>query len=251
VLIDGFTIVAQIVNFLVLVLLLKRFLYKPVMRVMQEREERIAQAVAQSEIAEKEARQRAATMAAQQQAFLEDKAKLMADAKMDVDRWREEKIESLRTEINDLRLAWLDQVDQDRQAFLMKLKGDAVRHVMRMGDKIIRDLADQQMESRIIAVFMKKMEADKKDFHSVTYTGPIRFLSGFELSAETKENIRETFIQWFPSCRPVAFEVSQSLGMGLEVVARDKKVAWNLEKYLKDLEREILLVLPSKTRNAA
>jgi hypothetical protein len=39
--------------------------------------------------------------------------------------------------------------------------------------------------------------------------------------------------------------------MGVEVVARDKKVAWNLEKYLKDLEKEILLVLPSKTRNAA
>ena len=38
---DGFTIVAQVVNFLILVALLKRFLYAPIIRTMQAREDHI------------------------------------------------------------------------------------------------------------------------------------------------------------------------------------------------------------------
>jgi F-type H+-transporting ATPase subunit b len=134
-LIDGFTIVAQMVNFLVLVLLLQRFLYGPVVRAMEERETRIAKAVAKSEMAEKEARRRADELAAQQQAFLDGKAKLLTDARTEIEQWRKEKIERLLMEIDVLRRSWLDQVDHDRQVFLMKLKTDAVRHVMPLGKR--------------------------------------------------------------------------------------------------------------------
>ena len=40
---DLFTLVAQIVNFVVLLVLLRVFLYGPVRRVMQRREQRIAE----------------------------------------------------------------------------------------------------------------------------------------------------------------------------------------------------------------
>src|SRR5690625_3623681 len=40
--IDWFTVIAQIVNFLILVWLLKRFLYKPVLNAIDEREKKIA-----------------------------------------------------------------------------------------------------------------------------------------------------------------------------------------------------------------
>jgi F-type H+-transporting ATPase subunit b len=41
-LIDWFTVIAQIINFLILVYLLKRFLYKPILNAIDEREKRIA-----------------------------------------------------------------------------------------------------------------------------------------------------------------------------------------------------------------
>ncbi|HVX26062.1 MAG TPA: hypothetical protein VHB70_06955 [Parafilimonas sp.] len=40
--IDWFTVLAQVINFLVLVFLLKRFLYKPVLNAIDTREKRIA-----------------------------------------------------------------------------------------------------------------------------------------------------------------------------------------------------------------
>ncbi len=57
-LIDWFTVVAQIVNFLVLVWLLKRFLYKPILNAIDAREKRIASQVLKAqeteEVAKKE-----------------------------------------------------------------------------------------------------------------------------------------------------------------------------------------------------
>jgi len=41
-LIDWFTVVAQVVNFLILVWLLKRFLYRPILNAIDAREKRIA-----------------------------------------------------------------------------------------------------------------------------------------------------------------------------------------------------------------
>ena len=41
--IDWFTVIAQVINFLVLVWLLKRFLYKPILNAIEEREKKVSE----------------------------------------------------------------------------------------------------------------------------------------------------------------------------------------------------------------
>src|SRR5690606_34903035 len=55
VLIDWFTVIAQIVNFLILVWLLKRFLYQPILRALDAREKRVAAELAAADEKEQEA----------------------------------------------------------------------------------------------------------------------------------------------------------------------------------------------------
>ena len=47
-LIDGFTVVAQIINFLILLFLLRRFLYGPIIKIMEERQAKIAAQLAEA-----------------------------------------------------------------------------------------------------------------------------------------------------------------------------------------------------------
>ena len=54
-LIDWFTVVAQVINFLVLVWLLKRFLYRPILHAIDAREKRIAAEVADADAKKVEA----------------------------------------------------------------------------------------------------------------------------------------------------------------------------------------------------
>ena len=54
---DGFTVAAQTLNFLVLVWLMKRFLYKPILDAIDAREKRIALALADAAAKKTEAQQ--------------------------------------------------------------------------------------------------------------------------------------------------------------------------------------------------
>src|ERR1700722_9257186 len=54
-LIDWFTVGAQILNFLILVWLMKRFLYKPILNAIDEREKRIAKELADADAKKTEA----------------------------------------------------------------------------------------------------------------------------------------------------------------------------------------------------
>jgi F-type H+-transporting ATPase subunit b len=54
-LIDWFTVVAQIINFLILVWLLKRFLYKPILNAIDAREKKIAKELADADAKKAEA----------------------------------------------------------------------------------------------------------------------------------------------------------------------------------------------------
>jgi len=55
--IDWFTVVAQIVNFLILVGLLKKFLYGPIIRAMDDRERRIASRLEEANARERQAQE--------------------------------------------------------------------------------------------------------------------------------------------------------------------------------------------------
>ena len=61
-LINWFTVAAQIVNFLILAVLLKRFLYGPIVRAMAAREERIASEMAAAAQKRREAEQEEAAI---------------------------------------------------------------------------------------------------------------------------------------------------------------------------------------------
>ncbi len=65
-LIDWFTVVAQIVNFLILVWLLKRFLYKPILDALDAREKKIAKELADADLKKTEATEGARRVPAQE-----------------------------------------------------------------------------------------------------------------------------------------------------------------------------------------
>ena len=65
--IDWFTFAAQIVNFLILVGLLRYFLYGPIVRTMQDRERRVTQKLSDAETARAAAEQQRKQLEAETQ----------------------------------------------------------------------------------------------------------------------------------------------------------------------------------------
>jgi F-type H+-transporting ATPase subunit b len=239
VLIDWFTVFAQIVNFLILVFLLKRFLYKPIVRAMEKREKRIADAMAQSAKTLKEAEQTALALKRERQSFLEAKQALLNEATIEIRKWREQALKEAHEEIERMRKTWQEDLNQEKEDFLRKLKVQVTNQVMAVGEKVLSDLADENLENKIISVFLKKMLEEKQAAGLEDVKGSLSVQSGFKLDERLAQYLNQELSSLFPDAGPFEHHVSENLGIGIMLTAGDKKIEWNLAHYLDGLEQEV------------
>lgn len=253
-LIDWFTVAAQIINFLILIFLLKRFLYGPIIEAMNKRAVRIADQRRQAEEARHNADREAAALAEEKKDLITSKNKLLDDARKEVVKWQEESFEKLKKEISATRQEWLNGIEEEKQDFLERLKIRISRLVFNLSQKVLFDLADAELESKLIENFLEKLgkeedilERDGGKFNNSS----VIVQSGFELSESLKEKITEKLARLIAKERHVDFKVNQDLGFGIEMIAGDYKIEWNLSRYLQDIEKDVTrtLQIPSGAPN--
>ncbi|MBL8296436.1 MAG: hypothetical protein JNN08_31615, partial [Bryobacterales bacterium] len=121
-LIDWFTVGAQIVNFLVLVWLLKKFLYGPIVHAVDEREGRIAGRLAEAKEKEEQAAQERAQYEAKIQELEATHESMLAQMRAEVERNQSELIEKARARVQALETEWQEEVDRERREFLAGLR---------------------------------------------------------------------------------------------------------------------------------
>jgi F-type H+-transporting ATPase subunit b len=102
-LIDWFTVAAQAVNFLILVWLLKRFLYKPVLAAIDEREKRIATLIQDAEKKKAEAVKEQTDFLHKSEEFERQRAGLLLEATNSGKTERDKLLEKARTDSEELR----------------------------------------------------------------------------------------------------------------------------------------------------
>lgn len=239
-LINWFTVLVQIVNFLILIYLLKRFLFKPILRAMAEREKNMADALNRAEQAEYTAKDSARELEAEKAAFAQAREGLMAEARGQVAQWREDTVKEARDEVEALRGAWVANMTRDRQAFLDGLKQRMVEQVVHIGGKVIRDLADQELNRQVLRVFLEKVADGKDALSRNAMKRGMVVQSGIPLEDDDVQTVRERLSQWFPGVTRIQFESAPELGFGIQLMAGDHKTAWHLADYLRDLEKEIM-----------
>src|SRR5476649_2079368 len=102
-LIDWFTVGAQALNFLILVWLLKRFLYRPVRGAIDAREKRIAAELADADARKAEAQRERDDFQGKNKAFDEQRAALLAQARGEAGAERGRLLDGARNEAQALR----------------------------------------------------------------------------------------------------------------------------------------------------
>ena len=102
-LIDWFTVGAQVLNFLILVWLLKHFLYKPILNAIDAREKRIAAELADAEAKKAEAQKQRDDFQSKNKASTSSVAPCSARPRTRPKRERERLLDEARKEADGLR----------------------------------------------------------------------------------------------------------------------------------------------------
>jgi F-type H+-transporting ATPase subunit b len=253
VLIDWFTIVAQIVNFLVLIFLLHRFLYGPIVKAMDEREAHLA-----AQFKEAERREAIAVTEAQQlraaQAELDDQRRqMLMVAEQEAEARRKELIQQARQEAEELRHHWEIAVEQAKERFLGDLRQGTIRQVYAVAHRALGDLADMDLEKQMVKVFLQRLRAmEEAELREILPNNDERaalvVYSAFELAPVDRQRIIDTFQKVSGKAIAVEFEATPRLLGGLELRSPSRRVAWNLARYLRNLETEMSRRLDLETQ---
>lgn len=241
-LIDWFTVSAQIINFLVLILLLKRFLYKPLTAAITRREQKIAEQFRLAEESGREADNRARALAEKKQTLEREKEKIMENARQKVSKWREEALEKARQEVKDKKEEWLARLDSEKKKFSQAVKTKIADLVFTITRKVLYDLANSNLEQQLLDAFLQKTDKEiqiAKPTCKETERCMIAIYTGMELEHASADNLRNRVLALFPNAAGVRFAIKPELGFGLELLIGDRKVEWNLARYMNDMEKNI------------
>lgn len=241
-LLDPVTAAAQVVNFLILVWLLWRFLYRPILRAVREREEKIASRLRAAAQAREEAARKVAEARRAHRALMGAKERLMAEAADEVNRWREEALARAGQEVEARRAAWLDDLESERGTLARTLRAALAEGVLAVSRKVLADLADEGLERRLAEVFLARAAAEGPDLlgKNGDAAGPLTVHSGFPLAGELRDLVAGRLAEIFPRAGRIGFAELPGLGFGLRLAAGDRKVEWNLAAYLSALEQDVL-----------
>ena len=158
--IDG-TLLVQLVNFIILVILLAKFAYKPIMNVLHERQAKIANSIESAENDEQKAKQ----VLAEYQKQLAD-ARIAAQSIVDkaAKRAQEEHdayIEQTKQEIEQMRKNAKEDLVREREQAAIQLKGEVVSLSMAAASKIISANMDKTANQKLVGEFIEKLDKDK------------------------------------------------------------------------------------------
>ncbi|MGA9097437.1 MAG: F0F1 ATP synthase subunit delta [Methanotrichaceae archaeon] len=257
-LIDYFTTIAQIINFLVLVFLLRHFLYRPVIKAMDEREQKIASRLKDAEEKRKVAEQDEASYRKMKQEMAVEHDAMIAKATEEVQAFRADLIKKAREDVDKTKEDWYEAFQRQKDAFLADVAAQAGREVYAVSRHALKDLADEELERRIIDAFLKRLEnADAYDkdrlrsfYEKLKPKGDQRVTvtvkSTFQIPDEARNRFQEILQRQSGSNVKIQYEIDQNLISGIELRSNDMKISWSIASYLDDLENDLSRVLEQK-----
>ncbi|MFO7644144.1 MAG: F0F1 ATP synthase subunit delta [Desulfosarcina sp.] len=255
-LIDWFTIVAQALNFLILVWLMKRFLYKPILQAIDAREQRIAKELADADAKKAEAQKESEAFKRKNKEFDRQRDALLSQARQEAKAERQRLLDEARQAAEVLHAKRQDAMEREQQILNDEITRRTRKEVFAIARKTLTDLSGTSLEERISEVFRRRLgELDgeaKEGFAKILKTSSDRVLvrSAFELPSEQRAAIQHALNETFSAEIHVRFETAPDVISGIELTANGRKVAWSIADYLTSLEKSVgeLLKEPSKPK---
>ncbi len=256
-LIDWFTVGAQALNFLILVWLLKHFLYKPILKAIDAREKGIADQLADANTKKTEAQKDRDEFQAKNKAFDEQRDALLSKATDEAKAEREHLLDEAKKEADTLRAAQATALRNDQVRLDKEITRLAKDEVFAISRKALADLATASLEERVGAVFTRRLgQMDGKAKETLgaalkTSAEPALVQSAFDLPADQRATIQNALNETFSAQVLVRFETAPDAICGIELTANGQKIGWSIADYLTSLDQKVGALLDAQSAPVA
>ena len=248
-LIDWFTVIAQLINFLVLVWLLQHFLYHPIINAIDEREKRIAAEIADADEKKSAAMQQRDEYQEKKSQFDQLSKQRRKELAAEVNSERTRLLDLARKETDELRSQLQLALQNEQQSLQDKLRQQAQDEVFAITRKALTDLADRSLETSMTDTFIRHLQAldAAEKANLVAAFNPaddaLTVRTAFTLPDEQRSRITDAINDVINDTVSVRFVIEPALVSGIEINANGQKIGWSIAAYLASLTRRVKQLL--------
>jgi F-type H+-transporting ATPase subunit b len=247
--IDLVTLIAQILNFLLLLWVLKKLLYKPLLTAMANRKKDIIKAIEDAEKKQEEA----LGLKEENEKMLEDirkqKNELLRKAEEEIGIEKTEMSQKLREEQEAERVEFKEQLEIEKQRFIKEVNKVVANKFAKFSKTVFSDLSNTDIEAQAIEVFLnkikdlKKAEIEKINTSAKAHNGEITIATSHDLSKKTADKIKDSIKKIGVNYTKIKFEKDSEIILGVNLKADSYIIAWDLKEFLNSFKEELTKIL--------
>jgi F-type H+-transporting ATPase subunit b len=244
-LIDWFTVGAQALNFVILVWLLKRFLYKPILAAIDAREKHIADALTDADTRRQQATQEKQEFQHKRAELEQQRGDLLARATEAADTEGKRLLDAARRTADTLGMKRREALDTEARNLNQALRRRTQQEVFAIARRTLGDLAGAGLEQRMVAAFATRLRAlgdtARADLGAAALatTEPALLRSATDLSGQEQASLHNMLREALSQDIALRFETTPDLVGGIELTINGRKLAWSISAYLDDLEQAV------------
>jgi F-type H+-transporting ATPase subunit b len=239
------TFVLQAVNFLVLVWLLQRFLFKPIAAIVARRKEEIARAQAEAaaakqraEVTRREFETRQARLEAERQSSIDELRAELADE-------RAKMIQAAREDIEKLKAATLKRLDEERDDAAREVFDQSVQIAVRLAERMLLQLAGPRVDDlfldRVLDHFDHLSATQRAALFGDTRHDGAQLIvaTAYPLNGDAEAKWRSALSERFGTQSQIEFTIEQGLIAGAELKFPHAILRFSWRDCLADAQREL------------
>ncbi|MEO6831957.1 MAG: hypothetical protein ABI378_06430 [Chitinophagaceae bacterium] len=243
--INWFTVIAQVINFLILVWLLKKFLYKPILDAINTREKKITDQLKDADNKKADAQKEQDDFKKKNEDFDQQKKALMDKAVADANAEKEKLLDAAKGDANTLRSNMEKAAKEKQQNDSKAIAEKTQQQVFAITRKALNDMASISLEEQSAGTFIKRLKElkgdGKKQFIDAFKVNQNAILvrSAFDLPAKEQGEINEAVNEVLGEKTSLQFKTAPDIISGIELSTNGYKLAWSFSEYLNSLEKTI------------
>jgi F-type H+-transporting ATPase subunit b len=239
---DLWTFLFQIVNFVVLLYILKRLLFKPIREIMEKRRKAINDALSGAEGKRQEAEKLKGELG--EELSKQKKLRQEAESKMrdEVGEERKRLLEGARADADKAIEKERAVFEVEKRKFESDLREKAAEVVSDYAANVLKDVSDEDLHRSIVRKFRGEVEKIASDISGIEHPGEavaLKVISAFPLDGGEADEIKKAFETSLGKKVSFSFDTDAALIAGIAVRADDKVYDFSLQGQIRDLRDKL------------
>lgn len=146
-----------VITFVLLIIILKKVAWKPILKALDEREAAIKESMEKAEKAKEEAQKILEENKQSNKKYVEEAQKMLAESRADAEKIKEQIIDQSKAEAEKIKADAFAEIARKKDEVFDELKGQIADIAVQAAEKIINENLNKDVQSKIVNKFIEEL----------------------------------------------------------------------------------------------